>query len=79
MFESNNYAAPLQPILKFTDEERKQVAELESAIRDYSLAEQVKFVQNGDFGKWDEYVAKIKNMKVDQLVELYNTMQARQK
>ena len=79
LFESNNYAAPLQPILKFTDEERKQVAELESAIRDYSLAEQVKFVQNGDFGKWDEYVAKIKNMKVDQLVELYNTMQARQK
>ncbi len=79
LFDKNNYAAPLQPILKFTEEESKQVAELESAIRDFSLAEQVKFVQNGGFDKWDAYVDKIKGMKVDQLIEIYNTMQARQK
>ncbi|MEN6313778.1 MAG: extracellular solute-binding protein [Clostridiaceae bacterium] len=79
LFDANNYAAPLQPILKFTDEERKQVAELETSIKDYVQAEQVKFVQNGGFDKWDAFVAKIKDMKADQLVEIYNNMQARQK
>lgn len=78
-FDRNNYPAPLQPVLKFTEEERKQLADLESAIWDYSLAEQVKFVQNGGFDRWDAYVGKIKEMNVDKLVELYNTMQARQK
>lgn len=79
LFDKNGYAAPLQPILRFTDAERKQVAELETSIRDYALAETVKFVQNGNFDKWNDYVAKIKALKVDQLLEIYNTMQARQK
>lgn len=79
LFEKNNYAAPLQPVLKFTDAERKQVAELESSLRDYTVAETVKFVQNGGFDKWNDYVAKVKALKVDQLLEIYNNMQARQK
>jgi len=78
LFDENNYAAPLQPILKFTEAERKQIAEIETSIRDYVQQEQVRFVHEGNFDKWDQFVAKVKEMNVDRLLEIYNEMQARQ-
>lgn len=79
LFDKNNYGLPPAPVLKFTEAERKQVAELEAAIRDYTVPRMVAFVQNGDFDKWDDHVAKVKQLKIDQLLEIYNKMQERQK
>ena len=79
LFDKNGYAQVLQPVKTFTEDERKQVAELESSIRDYTIAQVVSFVQKGGFDQWDAYVAKIKDLKVDQLLEIYNAMQARKK
>lgn len=78
-FDKEKFDQPLQPVLKFTDAEKKQVAELEAAIRDYTVPRTIAFVQNGDFDKWDEHVAKVKSLKIDQLLEIYNKMQDRQK
>jgi putative aldouronate transport system substrate-binding protein len=78
LFDENNYAAPLQPILKFTEAERKQIAEIETSIRDYVQQEQVRFVHDGNFDKWDQFVAKVKEMNVEGLLKIYNEMSARQ-
>lgn len=78
LFDEKGYDQSPPPVLKFTEAEKKQVAELEAAIRDFTVPRYVGFVQNGNFEDWDNYVAQVKSLKVDQLVELYNTMQQRQ-
>ncbi len=78
-FDKEKFDQQLPPVLKFTEAEKKQVAELEAAIRDYTVPRTVAFVQNGDFDKWDEHVAKVKSLKIDQLLDIYNKMQERQK
>ena len=79
MYEENDWGVKLMAGPKFQKAEVDELTEIESSIKDYSNSMTSKFIVNGNFGDWNDFVAKVKAMKVDRLVELYNTVHQRDK
>ena len=71
MYKKANVAF-VSPTLKYTEIQRSQIAEIQADINDFCDSQTASFVVHGNFKDWDAYVAKVKSLKVDKLVELYN-------
>jgi len=62
----------IKPPLKYSETQRSQIAEIETALNDFCNAQTASFVVKGNFQDWDQFVAKARTYKIDKLVDLYN-------
>lgn len=64
--------AKLQPRLAFTDEENEVMNMTNTAIKKYIDEQISKFILGQkDFSEWDAYVAEVKKMGIDQVIEVH--------
>lgn len=60
------------PNLNYTEEEQKRLNALQADIITYVTQMEAKFIMNAEpFSNWDNYVNTIKNMGVDELMEIH--------
>jgi putative aldouronate transport system substrate-binding protein len=71
-YDKINAGLPPAPVLKYSADEKAQAANLETTINDYSDSQISNFIVNGNFQDWDTFVNKVKSLKVDELIKLYN-------
>ena len=78
MFWGANAVKPSDPTLTFTDEESDRVKQLKTAIDTVAAEATVQFVLGQKpLSEWNAYVAQIKNMGVDELIQIHQTAYAR--
>lgn len=63
------------PPLLFTEQESQELGDISAAIRDYVSQQQALWISGqGDIdAQWDAYVQKLKDMRVDDYVKIYQT------
>lgn len=68
-----NDILPYEPVVNFTGDMMKEVADLETIINTYAHEMIAKFILGTEpMSKWDSYIAEIKNLGCDKLVKYYN-------
>ena len=62
----------IPPVL-FTDDESKELSTLQTALQDYVLQQQARWVTNqGDIeSEWEGYLAQLETMGVERYVQIY--------
>ena len=78
MFWGANAVKPADPVLTFTNDESDRIKQLKTVIDTVAAEATVKFVLGQKpISEWDAYVAQIKNMGVDELIQIHQTAYAR--
>jgi putative aldouronate transport system substrate-binding protein len=68
-----NDVLPYEPVVNFTGDTMKEVADLETIINTYAEEMIAKFILGTEpMSNWDNYVAEIKKLGIDKLVKYYN-------
>ncbi|MGC5167485.1 extracellular solute-binding protein [Luteimicrobium sp. DT211] len=71
---SEKKVLPVQPAAQLNDDELEQTSLVDSQIKDAVYAATAKFITGQTpLSDWDKYVAQIKGLGADQLIDTYNT------
>lgn len=70
---------PLDPILKFTDEENNTKANLQPNLLQAGIEFSTKYIMTASYGdaEWEEWLKEAKRLKVEEFVDVYNKAQER--
>ena len=74
-----NKLEPVDPILRFTDDESATIAELQAVLGKAGIEFAAKYVMDGSYGdvQWNEWLEKADKLEVGRLEDDYNTAQKR--
>ena len=73
-YANNNAVAPHDPLLSFTVDELDVIKQYRTPIETFGLENAIKFIKGEKpLSEWDAYVAQIKNMGLDRVLQAYES------